>query len=119
MHPGWAFPLTEATPALPAAGYSVEELCRETLGRDTCDARRSASDPDPDHPGDLEGLCPFDRGLRTKWPKFDFPVVQGEGKGLGLVSDRDTLWHQDEREHQKKQVNSLLPLCTRVAQLVT
>lgn len=43
---------------------NVEEYVRETLGEDTCDARRSVSDPDPDHPKDLEGPCPFEDGLK-------------------------------------------------------
>jgi hypothetical protein len=45
-------------------GTNVEEYVRETLGEDTCDARRSVSDPDPDHPKELEGPCPFDDGLK-------------------------------------------------------
>jgi hypothetical protein len=33
----------------------VEELCRETLGEDTCDARRSVSDPEGGDDDDPEG----------------------------------------------------------------
>lgn len=48
---------------------SVEELARETLGSDTCDARRSASDGNR---GSL-GPCEFKRGLRTLFPEYKFP----------------------------------------------
>lgn len=91
---------------LPIRTWSVEEHVRETLGEDTCDARRSVTDPDPRVP--VRGPCQFQRGLRSKFPMFKFPVVsssQGEGEngGLGLISDADILWTKD-RETQKEQV---------------
>ena len=48
------------------SGVNVEEDIRETLGEDTCDARRSASDPtaDDDIDGDSTGPCSFQNGLR-------------------------------------------------------
>mmetsp|Transcript_13165 Transcript_13165/g.23201 ORF Transcript_13165/g.23201 Transcript_13165/m.23201 type:complete len:351 (+) Transcript_13165:85-1137(+) len=86
---------------LPITSWSVEEGVRETLGEDTCDARRSVSDPDPAATGSV-GPCTFKQGLRTKFPQFEFPVVDKQG-GLGLVSDQDTLWTKN-RETQKDQV---------------
>ena len=65
----------------------VEEYVRETLGEDTCDARRSASDPDPRERGGAaaaaarEGPCPFEHGLRSKFPDYRFDVVGGEEEG--------------------------------------
>ncbi|KAL6753985.1 histidine phosphatase superfamily [Haematococcus lacustris] len=85
--------------------YSVEEAARETLGEDTCDARRSVHDPDSK--GDLEGPCSYEQGLRTKFPEFDFPILNASkgaaAPGFGLISDADTLW-TDERETQKQQI---------------
>uniref|UniRef100_A0A7S3R9Z3 Phosphoglycerate mutase-like protein n=1 Tax=Dunaliella tertiolecta TaxID=3047 RepID=A0A7S3R9Z3_DUNTE len=86
--------------------FSIEEIVRETLGEDTCDARRSVSDPNPE----LFGPCFFKEGLKTRFPMFDFPIInsqresEGEGLGgLGMVSDEDVLW-TPTREKQKKQV---------------
>lgn len=87
---------------LPIDKFHVEENVRETLGEDTCDARRSASDPDPQHPSRLEGPCPFDKGLRSRFPSFSFPVVNDTYRGFGLTSDKDMLWTKD-RETQKQQ----------------
>ena len=87
---------------LPIDAFHVEENVRETLGEDTCDARRSASDPDPQHPARLEGPCPFEQGLRSKFPSFSFPVVNDSYRGFGLISDKDILWTKD-RETQKQQ----------------
>ncbi|KXZ49379.1 hypothetical protein GPECTOR_21g605 [Gonium pectorale] len=113
----------------------VEENVRETLGEDTCDARRSASDPSGDKKDRLEGVCKFELGLESKFPDFDFPItppimrgaeggqegVEGgrlgsgscdpEGpttrEGFGLLADRDPLW-TDDRETQDHQVNRAL-----------
>lgn len=51
---------------------NTEELIRETLGSDTCDARRSVSDP-PGGGKPETGPCAFDRGLKSKYPAYDFP----------------------------------------------
>lgn len=51
---------------------NTEELIRETLGSDTCDARRSVSDPAGGGKPDT-GPCAFDRGLKSKCPAYDFP----------------------------------------------
>lgn len=51
---------------------NTEELIRETLGSDTCDARRSVSDP-PGGGKPETGPCAFDRGLKSKYPTYDFP----------------------------------------------
>lgn len=51
---------------------NTEELIRETLGSDTCDARRSVSDPAGGGKPDT-GPCAFDRGLKSKYPAYDFP----------------------------------------------
>jgi hypothetical protein len=49
---------------------NVEEFVRETLGEDTCDARRSVSDPDVyDDKRGPEGPCSFDKGLRSTYPQ--------------------------------------------------
>jgi hypothetical protein len=73
---------------LPINATDVEELVRETLGEDTCDARRSASDPPArrneggdggdddggDDDDEEDGPCDYERGLRTLFPEFDFKV---------------------------------------------
>jgi broad specificity phosphatase PhoE len=83
----------------------VEEFVRETLGEDTCDARRSASDPSPaaaaqaaaagagssssassgsassdSSSASIKGPCEFDKGLRTLFPSYKFDVVGEEDK---------------------------------------
>ncbi|MEW5305032.1 MAG: hypothetical protein WDW38_001951 [Sanguina aurantia] len=78
-----------ALSGLPIGVYSVEENVRETLGEDTCDARRSVSNPDPNHPSALEGPCDFAVGLRAKFPQFEFPIVGGKGDDE-LVAESDT-----------------------------
>jgi len=118
---------------LPLTGMEVEENIRETLGEDTCDARRSMSNPDPQHPEELEGPCDFRDGLAKAYPMFKFQLVNetarqedrkrsgkratkaaaddddGTGVGVvaqygfGLTSDQDRLWTKD-RETQKDQV---------------
>lgn len=87
---------------LPLDKFHVEENVRETLGEDTCDARRSVSDPDPERPSKLEGPCPFQAGLKRKFPSFSFPIVNETYRGFGLISDKDLLWNKD-RETQKEQ----------------
>lgn len=69
---------------------NVEEYVRETLGEDTCDARRSVSDPNipgvttattsssssanrPPRPGP-KGPCSFDKGLSSTYPHFKYRV---------------------------------------------
>lgn len=90
---------------LPMTKIEVEELCRETLGEDTCDARRSVNDPDPNHPGVLTGPCNFTQGLRSKFPNYEFNVAQDEVyRNFGLISDRDEMWTH-EREEQKHQTH--------------
>ncbi|KAJ9525001.1 hypothetical protein QJQ45_005925 [Haematococcus lacustris] len=77
--------------------YSVEEAARETLGEDTCDARRSVHDPDSK--GDLEGPCSYEQGLRTKFPEWfkhhwfkstaeqqQLSGVTGQGQEMGSSS---------------------------------
>ncbi|KAF8061943.1 Cnot4 [Scenedesmus sp. PABB004] len=92
---------------------SVEEYVRETLGEDTCDARRSVSDPNAAPGGNGGGgagpqsPCSFDKGLASSWPDFDYPVWDPEARadrGFGLLGDADHLWTKDKRERQKHQV---------------
>lgn len=64
---------------------NVEEFVRETLGEDTCDARRSVSDPGtpslaagrsnrrPPRPGP-PGPCSFDKGLASTYPEYKYKV---------------------------------------------
>ncbi|EFJ52590.1 hypothetical protein VOLCADRAFT_103079 [Volvox carteri f. nagariensis] len=66
---------TRALKGLSFTEYNVEENVRETLGEDTCDARRAASDPAEDDKEHLQGVCKFELGLRSKFPHFDFPVT--------------------------------------------
>ena len=54
------------------SNVNTEELIRETLGSDTCDARRSVSNPPGGGKPDT-GPCAFDRGLKSKYPMYDFP----------------------------------------------
>ncbi|KAG1671171.1 hypothetical protein FOA52_010107 [Chlamydomonas sp. UWO 241] len=118
---------------------SVEENIRETLGEDSCDARRSVSSPaDDDDPSSLEGPCEFDQGLAKKYPKFRFPVVNDterqmrrtglldkrhggsdkpEGLGFGMITDSDTMWTV-KREEQKHQVKRAVRFMKDVFDLV-
>ena len=57
---------------MPITSVSIEETIRETLGSDTCDARRSVTDP-PGGGKPETGPCAFDRGLKSKFPQYDFP----------------------------------------------
>lgn len=57
---------------MPVTNINTEELIRETLGSDTCDARRSVSDT-PGGGKPETGPCAFDRGLKSKYPQYDFP----------------------------------------------
>ena len=52
---------TRALKDLPFTATHVEENVRETLGEDTCDARRSASDPKPGDKEKLQGVCKFEQ----------------------------------------------------------
>jgi hypothetical protein len=60
---------------------NIEEYVRETLGEDTCDARRSVSDPNtpraganrPPRPGPA-GPCSFDKGLSSTYPHYKYRV---------------------------------------------
>mmetsp|Transcript_1385 Transcript_1385/g.2032 ORF Transcript_1385/g.2032 Transcript_1385/m.2032 type:complete len:272 (-) Transcript_1385:565-1380(-) len=61
---------------LDLAHLNVEETIRETLGEDTCDARRAVSDY-----RDLKtnpGPCAFKKGLYGRFPNFDFPITKPE-----------------------------------------
>jgi hypothetical protein len=59
---------------------------RETLGEDTCDARRSLSDPGtpgaadvdrrPPRPGPA-GPCSFDKGIASLYPQYKYRVSGG------------------------------------------
>nr|QOL01232.1 putative extracellular protein TR9_040 [Trebouxia lynnae] len=82
---------------------NTEELIRETLGSDTCDARRSVSDP-PGGGKPETGPCAFDRGLKSKYPTYDFPVLGKDKTELGLLTDDDHLWKKNKREKQKDQI---------------
>ena len=87
---------------------NVEEYVRETLGEDTCDARRSVSNPNPKHPKALEGPCSFEQGLQDKFPEYKFRVYDADTspkeRSLGLLGDGDHLWTKDKRERQAHQV---------------
>jgi hypothetical protein len=107
---------------LPITYTVVEENIRETLGEDTCDARRSKSEPT----SETEGPCDYRHGLEHLYPEFEFPVVdeqyrdkvrqnpgvgkkdkkgqdKGSGLGFGLFGDQDLMWTKN-REVQKHQV---------------
>ncbi|GFR49914.1 hypothetical protein Agub_g12022, partial [Astrephomene gubernaculifera] len=117
---------------LPLTATNVEENVRETLGEDTCDARRAASDPEHAEEaeaeeeeagvgGSLEPVCRFKKGLRSRFPQYSFPITppkarssQGEDgeqegyerstrSGFGLLADEDPLW-TEKRETQAHQV---------------
>ena len=78
---------TEVLKDLAVNATNVEEFVRETLGEDTCDARRSVSDPNvprqagagsdssnrPPRPGP-PGPCSFDKGLASTYPHFQYKV---------------------------------------------
>ncbi|KAG2487444.1 hypothetical protein HYH03_014011 [Edaphochlamys debaryana] len=101
---------TLALKGLPLTAYDVEENVRETLGEDTCDARRAASDPKGSDKEKLQGVCKFEQGLRSKFPDFSFPIttpVAGRRTGFGLLSDEDPLW-TEERETQGHQTKRAL-----------
>lgn len=83
---------------------NVEELVRETLGEDTCDARRSVSDPDPEDRSKMEGPCSFDHGLVSKYPDYQFKVAGEDKTTFGLFSDKDEMWTKNKRERQHHQV---------------
>jgi broad specificity phosphatase PhoE len=86
---------------------NVEEFVRETLGQDTCDARRSVSDPNFSSDGAPESPCSFDKGLATTYPQYKYRVYDardGANRGLGLLGDSDHLWTKESRERQKHQV---------------
>lgn len=90
---------------------NVEEFVRETLGEDTCDARRSVSDPNhaANRAVDPEEPCSFDKGLETLYAQYKYKVYDpraGKQRGLGLLGDSDHLWTKDKREAQKHQVRS-------------
>ncbi|KAL3141757.1 hypothetical protein ABBQ32_004437 [Trebouxia sp. C0010 RCD-2024] len=82
---------------------NTEELIRETLGSDTCDARRSVSDPAGGGKPDT-GPCAFDRGLKSKYPAYDFPVLGEDKTDFGLLTNDDHLWKKNKREKQKDQI---------------
>lgn len=71
---------------------NIEETIRETLGSDTCDARRSVTDPPGGGKPDT-GPCAFDRGLKSKFPQYNFPgqCVQTHAahNNLGPTTHRD------------------------------
>jgi hypothetical protein len=70
---------------------------RETLGEDTCDARRSVSDPNipsaatssssgtnrPPRPGP-KGPCSFDKGLSSTYPHYKYRV-SSSGNNIHLL----------------------------------
>lgn len=88
---------TEVLKGINVNATNVEEFVRETLGEDTCDARRSVSDPSipttavvdttegggsddsgssnnrPPRPGP-PGPCSFDKGLATLFPQYKYRV---------------------------------------------
>jgi hypothetical protein len=72
---------TEVMKDLAVNATNIEEYVRETLGEDTCDARRSVSDPNtprgganrPPRPGPA-GPCSFDKGLSSTYPHFKYRV---------------------------------------------
>lgn len=124
---------------LPVSKVEIEENIRETLGEDTCDARRSVSSPkSAQGSGRLEGPCDFDEGLQARFSKWRFPIVnetlrqevrgsvsrrqhrgseKPEGLGFGLISDSDTMW-TEEREGQKHQVTRAVRFLMDVFDLV-
>lgn len=73
---------------MPVTNINTEELIRETLGSDTCDARRSVSDP-PGGGKPETGPCAFDRGLKSKYPQYNFPGMPGHA----FVADSTEVVH--------------------------
>ncbi|GIL58515.1 hypothetical protein Vafri_13460 [Volvox africanus] len=124
---------TIALKDLPLVEYNIEENVRETLGEDTCDARRAASDPTADDKEHLQGVCKFQLGLRSKFPQFSFnitpphhhttedaagnvnggdddPTGPSRREGFGLLANKDPLWTEDRETqgHQTKRALSFL-----------
>lgn len=85
----------------------------------------SKSNPDSRRPEALQGPCDFSDGLESRFPQFQFPIVderarqlvrQGQsptkpkdkphGLGFGLLSDKDLMW-TTQREGQKHQVRGI------------
>ncbi|KAF6258773.1 histidine phosphatase superfamily [Scenedesmus sp. NREL 46B-D3] len=88
-----------------ANATNVEEYVRETLGMDTCDARRSVSDPNS-NPAPQEP-CSYDLGLASSYPQYKYRVYDPSDdadRSFGLLGDSDHLWTKTERERQKHQV---------------
>uniref|UniRef100_A0A383VY91 Uncharacterized protein n=1 Tax=Tetradesmus obliquus TaxID=3088 RepID=A0A383VY91_TETOB len=86
---------------------NVEEFVRETLGMDTCDARRSVSDPNANAKPSPQGPCSFDKGLASSYPQYKYRVYDARDdadRSFGLLGDSDHLWTKTEREQQKHQV---------------
>lgn len=93
----------------------VEEFVRETLGEDTCDARRSASDPpasasafsSSSSSSSAKGPCEFDKGLRTLFPSYTFDVVgddDDEGSSSRSRSRRNgTAAHRADRPRRSSE----------------
>lgn len=81
---------TEVLKDLKVNATNVEEYVRETLGEDTCDARRSVSDPNvpaaasssnrPPRPGP-PGPCSFDKGLSSLYPQYKYRVREERCRG--------------------------------------
>lgn len=86
---------TEVLKNLRVNATNVEEFVRETLGEDTCDARRSVSDPGtpgaaaaaaagvdrrPPRPGPA-GPCSFDKGVASLFPQYRYKVGQSVAEG--------------------------------------
>lgn len=90
---------------------NVEEFVRETLGEDTCDARRSVSDPNESPEDAPQSPCSFDKGLASTYPQYKYrvhdPRVDAD-RGFGLLGDSDHLWTKNKRERQKHQVGGRL-----------
>lgn len=82
---------TEVLKDIAVNATNVEEYVRETLGEDTCDARRSVSDPNipniatsgssssnrPPRPGP-KGPCSFDKGLSSTYPHYKYRVSSSD-----------------------------------------
>lgn len=82
---------------MPTTDINTEELIRETLGSDTCDARRSVSDPPGGGKPDT-GPCAFDRGLKSKYPQYSFP-------GRGCISVAAETYNSACQLHAHKWLN--------------
>ena len=89
--------------------FSVSELCRETLGFPSPEARRSLTNPAPDA---VLKPCPYDAGLQQLYGDIvDFRMVDTDlklpvgaeqyaayeqrGLPLGLFADRDPSWTEE------------------------